>query len=227
ASRATSTSGRTADLVLRFMTCLLLDRIASKSIRLSNGTERTFGTSTAAELRSPPLGRRASRRPAGEPGEELPRYLALLGEAGIPVRGGEEIPVCTDGGGGLARLVLRDGTVEPDLVISGGERQGPLEIWQCGTGPIALHLQRAEAVERVGVARSEIRRALVGTLRLVEPAEGAQCVAQVVLRLGVARIELGGGLELAARLLELAFSHRDDAQRIVGLGPAGVEPQGA
>src|SRR5262245_34470188 len=120
----------------------------------------------------------------------MPRDAALLAEAGIAVGGSEEITVCVHGGGGIAGHLLGDGAVEPYLVITRSERQSPLEIRKCGTRPVALHFQRAEAVERLGVARRELRRALVSPRCLVEPAESAQSVAQVVERRSVARIEV-------------------------------------
>src|SRR4051794_35941392 len=157
---------------------------------------QTSQTSRLSSRPSPPLGRRSPRRTAGEPGEELLRGATLFREPRVPLGGSEEVPVRAHPRGGIAGEVERDGAVEPDLMVTRSERQSAFEIRKCRSRPIALHLQGAEAVQGLGIARSQGDRALVGALGVVELAHGLQHVAQVVQGAAVARIELGGGLEL-------------------------------
>src|SRR5580693_1756380 len=91
-----------------------------------------------------------SRRPVRQLAEQPLGGAPLLGELGRRTDRGEELPVRRDGSRGLPRQLERDGPVEAHFMIPRSERQGTLEIGQGGGRAVAVHLERAEAVERLG-----------------------------------------------------------------------------
>ena len=181
-----------------------IDLMALASERLLDGGVVDKGNSHARGQRGQRLLERV-RRLLGVAGETFDLGLSELGAVAAELHGDAFVEACLE-------EVGRQG----DRFVEERQRLGR---------PVALHRQRAEAVERIGVARRELDRFPVRLRGLVRTVHRPQHVAGVVVRAGVARIDLDRFLELAQRRRRLPGRRQRDAEDVVRLGALLVEAQ--